>query len=228
MYEQNNEIKICKPMIDKLLIDKLISFEYVNNEIPSHSIILKNIPIETTEEEIIYISKEFGEYKKINFDDLKKGIVEVLFYNLKDSMLMRASSIFIKQHSIFIKFGKDLIPIDKKRPQNNGTIVVFNLPKNIEDCEIYSIFQKFGEIKEIRETPYKNSQRFIEYYDLRNAAKAKRKTKMKKLNIKGNICILNVEFSIVGNYKYQYQNTYNKYIPEIQLNIDSQICLKKR
>jgi RNA recognition motif-containing protein len=54
--------------------------------------------------------------------------------------------------------------------------VIFNLP-NISEIELRRLFSKYGEIKEIRETPNKRYHRFIEFFDVRDAERA-----MKQLN----------------------------------------------
>lgn len=60
---------------------------------------------------------------------------------------------------------------------NQGTLVVFNLDPSISNAELTKIFSKYGEVKEIRETPNKKHHKFIEFYDTRDADKA-----MKALN----------------------------------------------
>jgi RNA recognition motif-containing protein len=56
-------------------------------------------------------------------------------------------------------------------------LVVFNLDPATMNEELKSIFESFGEIKEVRETPNKKHHKFIEFYDVRDAEKA-----MKNLN----------------------------------------------
>ena len=64
-----------------------------------------------------------------------------------------------------------------EKDQNQGTLVVFNLPPSITNEELIMVFSEYGEVKEVRHTPNKKHHRFIEFYDIRHAEKA-----MKALN----------------------------------------------
>ncbi|PWA44346.1 Nucleotide-binding, alpha-beta plait [Artemisia annua] len=77
---------------------------------------------------------------------------------------------------------------------NQGTIVVFNLDA---DVDAKQIFEAYGCVKELRGTPSKKNQRFVEYYDTRDAAKAL--NNMNGKNIMGKTLI--VEFSRPGGHK---------------------------
>ncbi|KAI5569604.1 hypothetical protein BDE02_12G087600 [Populus trichocarpa] len=63
------------------------------------------------------------------------------------------------------------IPKDNpsEKDMNQGTIVVFNLDSSISIDELHQIFGVYGEIKEIRESPQRHHDKFIEYYDIRDA-----------------------------------------------------------
>ncbi|GAY43953.1 hypothetical protein CUMW_078560 [Citrus unshiu] len=88
---------------------------------------------------------------------------------------------------------------------NQGTIVVFNLDSGVSSSTLKEIFQAFGPVKELRETPLKKHQRFIEFYDVRDAAKA-----LKEMNgqeIYGKHVV--IEFSRPGGHskKFFYANS---------------------
>ncbi|PIN05652.1 Protein Mei2, essential for commitment to meiosis [Handroanthus impetiginosus] len=55
---------------------------------------------------------------------------------------------------------------------NQGTLVIFNLDPGVSTSHLKEIFEAFGPVKELRETPNKRNQRFVEFYDVRDAAKA--------------------------------------------------------
>ncbi|XP_024525844.1 protein terminal ear1 homolog [Selaginella moellendorffii] len=57
--------------------------------------------------------------------------------------------------------------------ENQGTLVVFNLDVAISIETINSVFKKYGDVKEIRETPIKRTHKFVEFFDVRDAARAK-------------------------------------------------------
>ncbi|KAL1336537.1 hypothetical protein HN51_030894 [Arachis hypogaea] len=56
--------------------------------------------------------------------------------------------------------------------QNQGTVVVFNLDSDVSAENLKRVFEAFGAVKELRDTPSKKNQRFVEFYDVRDAAKA--------------------------------------------------------
>ncbi|KAJ8645825.1 hypothetical protein MRB53_007573 [Persea americana] len=77
---------------------------------------------------------------------------------------------------------------------NQGTLVVFNLDSGVSSCKLKEIFEAFGPVKELRETPLKRQHRFVEFYDVRDAARALSEMNGKELYGKR----LVVEFSRPG------------------------------
>ncbi|XP_031477251.1 protein terminal ear1 [Nymphaea colorata] len=55
---------------------------------------------------------------------------------------------------------------------NQGTLVVFNLDSEVSSGLLKNVFEAFGAVKELRETPSKRQHRFVEFYDVRDAARA--------------------------------------------------------
>ncbi|RZC92408.1 hypothetical protein C5167_004242 [Papaver somniferum] len=79
---------------------------------------------------------------------------------------------------------------------NQGTIVVFNLDSSVSLLTLKQIFEAFGAVKELRETPSKKHQKFIEFYDIRDAARAL--SEMDGKEIEGKRVM--IEFSRPGGY----------------------------
>ncbi|KAJ4952791.1 hypothetical protein NE237_029623 [Protea cynaroides] len=79
---------------------------------------------------------------------------------------------------------------------NQGTLVVFNLDLDVSSSKLKEIFEVFGPVKEVRETPLKQHQRFVEFFDIRDAAKAL--SEMNGKEIQGRNVI--VKFSRPGGY----------------------------
>ncbi|KAD5317192.1 hypothetical protein R6Q59_032524 [Mikania micrantha] len=80
---------------------------------------------------------------------------------------------------------------------NQGTLVVFNLNSDVTAGTLEEIFEAYGSVKEFRETPLKKNQKFVEFYDTRDATKA-------LININGseiNGTTVVVEFSRPGGHK---------------------------
>ncbi|CAK9216999.1 unnamed protein product [Sphagnum troendelagicum] len=55
---------------------------------------------------------------------------------------------------------------------NQGTLVVFNLDADMPLDKLKAVFEEYGTVKELRETPAKKLHKFVEFYDVRDAAKA--------------------------------------------------------
>ncbi|XWS63756.1 hypothetical protein CRYUN_Cryun06bG0129200 [Craigia yunnanensis] len=88
---------------------------------------------------------------------------------------------------------------------NQGTVVVFNLDPGVSTSKLKDIFQAYGPVKELRETPVKKHQRFVEFYDVRDAAKALREINGKEINGKQVV----IEFSRPGGYSRKFFNANN-------------------
>ncbi|KAF8399824.1 hypothetical protein HHK36_015696 [Tetracentron sinense] len=79
---------------------------------------------------------------------------------------------------------------------NLGTLVVFNLASGVSASKLKEIFEAFGPVKELRETPSKRNQRFVEFFDIRNAARALSEMNGKEIHRKHVV----VEFSRPGGH----------------------------
>ncbi|KAL3726368.1 hypothetical protein ACJRO7_031285 [Eucalyptus globulus] len=84
--------------------------------------------------------------------------------------------------------------------QNQGTLVVFNLDPDVSTASLREVFEPFGPVKELRETPFKKHQRFVEFYDVRDAAKALAQMNGKEIHGKNVV----IEFSRPGGYNRKF------------------------
>ncbi|KAL2903452.1 Protein terminal ear1 [Bienertia sinuspersici] len=91
--------------------------------------------------------------------------------------------------------------------QNQGTLVIFNLNPNVSTLTLNDIFQPFGAVKELRETPMKRQQRFIEFYDVRDASRAL--TEMNGKEINGRTVM--IEFSRPGGHSNKKFNHHHNH-----------------
>lgn len=148
-----------------------IKFEYVFNEVPTRCIMISNISPYATKEDLLFIFDSFGPQESYDLSNLRKGVASVVFYNMEDAQAMRVATIYLRNMQLMKIFHYE-VPSDIKTPVNNGTIVIFRIPSDIDEKDLYDIFSKFGKIRQIRNTPSKNSQKFIEFYDIRSAEKA--------------------------------------------------------
>ncbi|KAJ8438562.1 hypothetical protein Cgig2_024651 [Carnegiea gigantea] len=79
---------------------------------------------------------------------------------------------------------------------NQGTLIIFNLDPGVSHSTLKEIFQTFGAVKEVRETPLKRHQRFVEFYDVRDASKAMAEMNGKEINGRW----IMIEFSRPGGH----------------------------
>lgn len=170
-----------------------IKFEYVFNEVPCRCIMLSNISPYATKDDLLFIFDSFGPQESYDLSNLKKGIASVKFYNMEDAQAMRVSTIYLCNQQLMKVFHFEK-KVESKIPVNNGTIVIFRIPPDIDEKELYEIFSKFGKIRQIRNTPGKDSQKFIEFYDIRSAEKALKRYNGKPLHKKTNSKV-SIEFS---------------------------------
>ncbi|KAA8533239.1 hypothetical protein F0562_033228 [Nyssa sinensis] len=94
---------------------------------------------------------------------------------------------------------------------NQGTLVIFNLDPDVSAGSLKEIFEAFGPVKELRETPLKRQQRFVEFYDVKDAAKALKEMNGKEIHGKHAV----IEFSRPGGHSRRFSkathNTINSF-----------------
>ncbi|GAB2220444.1 hypothetical protein Drorol1_Dr00008095 [Drosera rotundifolia] len=88
---------------------------------------------------------------------------------------------------------------------NQGTLVVFNLDSNVSMSLLRDMFDPYGPVKEWRDTPMKRHQRFVEFYDVRDAAKALAALNGKEINGK----TIMIEFSRPGGHVKRFSSSYH-------------------
>ncbi|CAN8266447.1 unnamed protein product [Cochlearia groenlandica] len=165
---------------------------------PTRSLSLISVQRDVTETEVRRDLEIYGDVRGVEMERLiSEGIVTVHFYDLRDAKRavreicgrhdmqhQQARSVwgppssssssargFVSGKAVWAQF---VFP-DTSAVHggcNQGTLVIFNLHPQVSSLDLRHIFQIYGSIKELRETPYKKHQRFIEFYDVRHAALA--------------------------------------------------------
>ena len=144
----------------------------------NRTLLIENVHPETTEQEIkemFSLQEKDSSLYQIHMDNISKGIVTVDYYDLRKSYsaIMKLNGKVLHNTIIKVDYAPQQADIDPKHPPNNGTIVVFHLPKKVTEDKIVATFSPFGEIRQVRMSPSKNEiTAFIEYFDLRAAKKA--------------------------------------------------------
>lgn len=140
----------------------------------NRSLLVTNVHPETTKQEIIELFDPYDSIKSIDMSLIGDGLCTVEYYDLRHANNLKRIANGATLHGNVIIVAYAALPRlnDSKKPPNNGTIVVFHLPMGVTDKQIETHFGQFGEIKQIRGTPSKPTQRFIEYWDTRSAEDA--------------------------------------------------------
>ncbi|CAN0896312.1 Protein terminal ear1, partial [Linum grandiflorum] len=156
---------------------------------PTRAILVCSLPVDGRVSETL-VRRElevFGPVRGVQMERIRDGIVTVHFYDLRHAEA--AMDAFRHHHHHHMHninnirrpfsgwstvWAQFTIPAINAMPegQNQGTIVVFNLDPTASSSFLRHIFQSYGAVKEIRETPMKRQQRFIEFHDVRDAARA--------------------------------------------------------
>ncbi|EAY12017.1 hypothetical protein TVAG_272000 [Trichomonas vaginalis G3] len=139
----------------------------------NRSILVTNVHPETTEEEIRTMFSSGDSLYNIDMSNIKEGKVTLDYYDLRQSFRAKKLLNGNVLHGNVITVDYAPIVVDKSDPktQNHGTIAIFHV-KTATDDHIRAIFQTYGEIREIRSTPTNPNQKFVEFFDIRSAAKA--------------------------------------------------------
>eukprot|EP01096_Ripella_sp_DP13-Kostka_P009074 TRINITY_DN3435_c0_g1_i11.p1 TRINITY_DN3435_c0_g1~~TRINITY_DN3435_c0_g1_i11.p1 ORF type:complete len:1050 (+),score=537.19 TRINITY_DN3435_c0_g1_i11:908-4057(+) len=162
--------------------------EHPFGEHPSRTLFVRNINSNVEDEELKLHFEEFGAIRSLYTQCKHRGFVMVSYYDIRHAKkalkALQGKPLRKRKLDIHYSIPKDNPP---EKDQNQGTLVVFNLDSSVTNEELKEIFGKYGEIKEVRETPNKKHHKFIEFYDVRAADKAMKhlnKTEIKSKKIK--------------------------------------------
>ncbi|KAL0701122.1 hypothetical protein Bca4012_057244 [Brassica carinata] len=182
--------------------------------IPTRTLLLSPVPADVTESSIRRDLEVFGEVRGVQMERAHEGLVTVHFYDLRHSQ--RALTEIRERHmhqqqqvrsrhgyTAGLVSGRTVwahfvFPHLRSVPEGNnqGSLVIMNLEPTVSSAALRQIFQAYGEVKELRETPFKREQRFVEFYDVRDTALARREMDGKAIDGKPIV----VQFSRPGGF----------------------------
>ncbi|XP_004310163.1 PREDICTED: protein terminal ear1-like [Fragaria vesca subsp. vesca] len=203
---------------------------------PTRALLLRPVPCDVSEVTIRRELEAFGQVRWVQMERSCDGIVTVHFYDLRHAEKALAeirelhmqhqarlrssgpyrSSTVILSSDVWPHF---VIPVHTAIPDghNQGTIVIFNLDSAVTTSRVKQTFQAFGAVKELRETPSKKHQKFVEFFDVRHAARALQEMNGKEFHGKQIV----IEFSRPGGNSWKklnsLTNTANLAPPELYL-----------
>lgn len=152
-----------------------VTGEHPLGEHPSRTLFVRNINSNVEDAELRTLFEQYGDIRTLYTACKHRGFVMISYFDIRAARTaMRAlQNKPLRRRKLDIHFS---IPKDNPSDKdvNQGTLVVFNLDPSISNDDLRRVFGPYGEIKEIRETPYKKHHKFIEYYDVRAAEAALR------------------------------------------------------
>ncbi|KAE8671813.1 Protein MEI2-like 2 [Hibiscus syriacus] len=150
-----------------------IAGEHPYGEHPSRTLFVRNINSNVEDSELRALFEHYGDIRTLYTACKHRGFVMISYYDIRAARTaMRAlQNKPLRRRKLDIHFS---IPKDNpsEKDVNQGTLVVFNLDPSVSNDDLRQIFGVYGEVKEIRETPYKRHHKFIEFYDVRAAEQA--------------------------------------------------------
>jgi hypothetical protein len=160
-------------------------------EIESRTVVFMNLPPDLDPCALRTLASGlFGAVAEFQFH---QNAAAIRFFDLRHARMMRLCAVRYRTRFLRSAFGAPLPVIDRRKPPNNATLVVFHLPADVGERALWEEFGKFGDIRMIRETPHKAGQRFVEYWDTRSAEAA-----LMAMNGKAWMRRIAIEFSLPG------------------------------
>jgi RNA recognition motif-containing protein len=198
------------------------------DELESRTILVSNIQKQTSETEFKEIVSKFGKIHEVDCENLLMGTASVSYYDLRHAHRLRAEGVRgmkVNERAWMIRFAPPTItnteltamkksPKRQLKPSNDGTLVVFQLLPNTSDEALMKVFGEFGDIRQIRKAPSKEKQRFIEFWDLESAEKARDATNHKHFPELGSR--ISVEFSLPGGMRKNIGACLQDRVPTIE------------
>ncbi|GLJ46909.1 hypothetical protein SUGI_0989760 [Cryptomeria japonica] len=156
----------------------------------SRSLLLSLVPTEFSDHQIHQELLVWGPIRALHLEAKHDGMVTVDFYDLRHAnqalfdirqqymMLSKSleSGALQQPFSYCWRFMEGrLIWAQYAEPtaENQGTLVIFNVDTAISDDNVLSIFQHYGAVKDVRGTPLNNRTKFVEFFDIRDAERAR-------------------------------------------------------
>ncbi|GMI77723.1 MEI2-like protein 5 [Hibiscus trionum] len=150
-----------------------VAGEHPYGEHPSRTLFVRNINSNVEDSELRALFEQYGDIRTLYTACKHRGFVMISYYDIRAARTaMRVlQNKPLRRRKLDIHFS---IPKDNpsEKDVNQGTLVVFNLDPSVSNEDLLQIFGVYGEVKEIRETPYKRHHKFIEFYDVRAAEQA--------------------------------------------------------
>lgn len=177
------------------------SFES-HGELETRAVLVSNLSPRASLNELEKIFAQYGAIERIDSSKLSYGMLIVHYFDIRSAQYLRATDFAIYGQPVFRTFAAPEEVKNSRKPPNNGTIVIFHLPAETPNEELEALFSRYGEIRQIRNTPSKETQRFIEFFDKRDANDALQGMNGRFIRNSR----INIEFSLPGGFRRNVQS----------------------
>lgn len=132
----------------------------------SRTIIAKKVPPSMNDRAVMYHFQRFGELRGFFPQWRSFGFVILSYFDVRCA---ERAAAYARMNGSFFDC-RFCFPLEVE--DNQGTVVIFNLDGSVTDDQLRMMCEEFGEIRDVRSTPKKNHQRFLEFFDVRAAQQA--------------------------------------------------------
>ncbi|KAJ8759396.1 hypothetical protein K2173_006916 [Erythroxylum novogranatense] len=164
----------------QLRSNTLISEQHPFGEHPSRTLFVRNIHSHVEDSELRNLLRclflhlmQYGDIRRLHTACKSRGFVIIHYYDIRAARkaMKELQNRPLRHKNLDVHYS---IPEDNpsEKDINQGTLVIFSLDSTISNDRLRKIFGIFGEIMEIRESPNRNDDKLIEFYDSRSAEAA--------------------------------------------------------
>ncbi|XP_031387567.1 protein MEI2-like 4 isoform X1 [Punica granatum] len=150
-----------------------IAGEHSSGRSPSRTLFVRNIISDTEDSELRTLFEQYGDVCRLYTACKHRGFIVVSYYDIRAARkameYLQNRLIMGRKLDIHYSNSNDN---PSQRDISQGTLIASNVDHGISNDELHHIFGVYGDIKEIRNIPYRNHQRSIEFYDNRHAEAA--------------------------------------------------------
>ncbi|WOL12611.1 hypothetical protein Cni_G21378 [Canna indica] len=154
-------------------LDGSVDGEHIFAQRPSRTLFIRNISSNSEDSELRALFEQYGDIQMIYTACKDRGFVMISYYDTRAAehafKALQNKTLMHQKLDIHYSIPKDYLSGNNI---NQGILAVFNLDSSVSNHDLSKIFGDYGEIKEIFATPHKLHQRFIEFYDIRDAEAA--------------------------------------------------------
>ncbi|KAJ5069192.1 protein mei2-like 4 [Anaeramoeba ignava] len=172
---QNNEDSEKKELPAKIKTTKT----------PTRVLFIRNIAFEATKKDVEETFKKYGDIKLIHDLITKRGLVFVIYYDLRAAMVARRrlQDFDICGRKIDIHFSISY-PVFNSETPNHGQLLLAlkNTRRLLRNKDVEHLFTVWGEIRRIQDYNNDDFSKILEYYDTRATDKAIKKANRRILN----------------------------------------------